>query len=207
MGLKLTTDIVMDVVAAADPARMSMAQARLKSGAGSPAVSETSFADALNQAGAKRGIARVLDRDIVADVVRAADPRKALASAQNLSGGPVELASLMPVTETPGVVRRQAVPADTPAGKAAHEFEAVFLRSAVEQLLPKGENSLFGGGTAGTMWRSLAAEHLSNQLALADGTGIAGLVFEAMERARAAQGSEPAGMLTPAEEPDMEPFG
>jgi hypothetical protein len=207
VGLKLSTDIVMDVVAAADPARANMAQARLKSGASIQAVSETSFAEALSQAGTKRGIARVLDRDIVADVVRAADPQKALASARKLSAGPVELATLMPGAGAPVGVREHAVPADTPAGKAAHEFEAVFLRNAVEQLLPKGENSLFGSGTAGTMWRSLAAEQLSNQLALADGTGIAGLVFEAMERARAAQGDGPAAVLPAAAEADMDPLG
>jgi Rod binding domain-containing protein len=40
-------------------------------------------------------------------------------------------------------------------------------------MLPKQSEDLFGKGTAGTVWRSMMAEQLGNQLAQGKGIGIA----------------------------------
>ena len=48
--------------------------------------------------------------------------------------------------------------------KTAIEFEAVFLGTFVEAMLPKND-SMYGGGMAGDMWRSQLASGIAMQLA------------------------------------------
>lgn len=49
--------------------------------------------------------------------------------------------------------------------KASKDFEAMFLRQALESMLPDSDNAVFGGGTAGGMWRSMLADRVSGVLA------------------------------------------
>lgn len=49
--------------------------------------------------------------------------------------------------------------------KAGKDFEAMFLRQTLESILPDADNSVFGGGTAGGMWRSMLADRVSGVLA------------------------------------------
>lgn len=49
--------------------------------------------------------------------------------------------------------------------KTGKEFEAMFLRQTLESILPDSKNTLFGGGTAGSMWRSMLADRVSGVLA------------------------------------------
>ena len=49
--------------------------------------------------------------------------------------------------------------------KAGKEFEAMFLRQTLESILPDSKNAVFGGGTAGSMWRSMLADRVSGVLA------------------------------------------
>lgn len=53
------------------------------------------------------------------------------------------------------------------------KFEAFILQSFVETMLPKESEELFGKGTAGSVWKSMLAEQLGNQLAKGQGVGIA----------------------------------
>jgi len=53
------------------------------------------------------------------------------------------------------------------------KFEAFVLQVFVETMLPKQGENTFGKGTAGTVWRSMMAEQLGNQLAQGKGIGIA----------------------------------
>jgi len=58
------------------------------------------------------------------------------------------------------------------APSAYRKFEGFVLQVLIESMLPKDE-SAFGKGTAGVIWRSMLAEQLGTQLAAAGGIGIA----------------------------------
>lgn len=59
---------------------------------------------------------------------------------------------------------------------AAQEFEAFVLQSFIEAMLPKKAGSVFGGGTAGEIWRSMLAEQVAKEVARSGGVGIAELI-------------------------------
>jgi peptidoglycan hydrolase FlgJ len=60
-----------------------------------------------------------------------------------------------------------------PPAKAYQKFEAFVLQVFVESMLPQGAQDVFGKGIAGGIWRSMLAEQLGNQLAEGKGIGIA----------------------------------
>ena len=66
----------------------------------------------------------------------------------------------------------QVIKASSPTD-VYRKFEAFVLQVFVETMLPKQSEDLFGKGTAGTVWRSMLAEQLGNQLAQGKGIGIA----------------------------------
>ena len=75
MAISIVSDLVLDVVKAANPERARIAQAGLQRG---PAATSSAreFADAENTVKRTTGIGRFLETDIVGDVVNAADPVK-----------------------------------------------------------------------------------------------------------------------------------
>jgi Rod binding domain-containing protein len=97
--------------------------------------------------------------DIVMDVLKAATPRKAAAAAAKLQG-----------TEM------------TARAKANQQFEAVMLRSMVEDMLPKDSSAIYGEGTAGNIWRSMQADFISQELSKAGGVGIAKMLNKSQDR-------------------------
>jgi hypothetical protein len=50
-------------------------------------------------------------------------------------------------------------------GKVGNDFEAMFLRQTLENILPSGESTIFGTGTAGGIWRSMLADCVSAVIA------------------------------------------
>lgn len=69
---------------------------------------------------------------------------------------------------------------------AASEFEAFILQSFIQEMLPKDAESVFGKGTAGSVWRSMLSEKIANEVARSGGIGIAERLGQAIdERARA----------------------
>jgi hypothetical protein len=61
-----------------------------------------------------------------------------------------------------------------PTGASAYrKFEAFILQMFVESMLPKDATDVFGKGTPGTVWRSMLAEQISNEMAKGNGIGIA----------------------------------
>jgi Rod binding domain-containing protein len=66
----------------------------------------------------------------------------------------------------------QVIKAAAP-GDVYRKFEAFMLQTFVEAMLPKDSEQLFGKGTAGSVWKSMLAEQLGNQLAANKGIGIA----------------------------------
>jgi peptidoglycan hydrolase FlgJ len=139
-----TSDVVLDVLEAADPAAQREAAAKL---------------DALTSRGA----------DFATTLSSQADNAGATASAthdQSLAAADGSSASSDPVLPA------QVIQAPS-QGEVYRKFEAFVLQVFVEAMLPQQSQDIFGKGTAGSVWRSMLAEQLGNQLAHGKGIGIA----------------------------------
>jgi peptidoglycan hydrolase FlgJ len=144
MSVSIPSDLVVDVMRAADPARVQLATRKLAA-ASSTAVASADFTAALGQADA----AAAPSGDLVLDVMRAAEPQRAQAAARKL----VALAGGKP--------------------DAYGQFESFMLRDAFEAMLPKAESGAYGDGFAGGVWRSMAAEQFASIFTSHGGLGIA----------------------------------
>ena len=138
-------DLIVDVMAAADPVAQRIAAARLERMAPN---ADQNFAAAVDQK------------------IEAAGVRKSEASAADgdVSDGspPIDGSGHAPIIKAMN-------------GNSAvyRKFEAFVLQMFVESMLPKDANNVFGKGTAGTVWRSMLAEQISNEMAKGNGIGIA----------------------------------
>lgn len=138
-------------------------------------------------------------QDIIADVMAAADPasqRVAAGKLERLASTTDRnfAAAVDQKIEAAGLQQKGAAAADGDAsgnsavadgsghapivkstnGKGAyHKFEAFILQMFVESMLPKDATDVFGKGTAGTVWRSMLAEQIGNEMAKGNGLGIA----------------------------------
>jgi len=121
--------------------------------------------------------------DIVSDVARAANPARAQIAIsrlqkaaamradngdrhQDFPGAPASRAA-SGLSSNQAPQRIEAGP-DTPARK----FEAFLLQSWLEIILPASEGGFFGNGGESSVWRSLMAEQLGDQLARSGGIGL-----------------------------------
>ncbi len=143
--------------------------------------------------------------DIVLGVAKAADPQKYQAALEKLTRATAERLSAGQSISAQAVeaemlaekaVNKLAQPSalNLPAGQAPlttastalnkndskpfKDFEAFFLQTFVEAMLPKDAESLFGSGPAGKIWKSMLAEHLANELAKSTAFGIAETIAE-----------------------------
>lgn len=120
--------------------------------------------------------------DIVLDVVRAAEPeavavaRARLAEGKAASGlGGEDFTRLAVARATPfgRAAAAAASEGSDPARKAYTQFEAMVLQSFLQSMLPSDNESVYGKGLSGDMWRSLLAQELSGVMAERGGIGIA----------------------------------
>lgn len=121
--------------------------------------------------------------DIVLDVARAADPSRSLAATERLSrlgsteAIPGGFAGVVRPADSPdgqlrtrlALMSGESASASAPAAmddraKAYKGVEELVLQRLVEAMLPKEDSGLFGGGTAGDVWRSMLAEQLAKQI-------------------------------------------
>ena len=63
--------------------------------------------------------------------------------------------------------------------EVGQQFEALFLRQMLEECMPKDSEGLFGGGTAGTVWRSMFVDNLATTLSKSGTMGIAKMISDA----------------------------
>lgn len=85
------------------------------------------------------------------------------------------------------VVRDTAVPSEratvaepAQAKRAGVEFEAMFLRQFLEIVMPKDDSGgVYGGGTGGSMWRSMLADNIAKAVAEDSPLGLAEKVTQA----------------------------
>ena len=183
MAISIVSDLVLDVVKAANPERARIAQAGLQRGQ-SVASAAHEFADAEKSVKRNPGIGRFLTTDIVGEVVNAADPAKLRTSIAQLNGtsslGRVDMAGLVLNANETGATK-----AVNPKEKAYEQFEASVLRNFVEEMLPNATENVYGEGTAGNVWRSMQADFMSQELAKSGGIGIAATLAKLNEaRAR-----------------------
>jgi hypothetical protein len=117
--------------------------------------------------------------DIILDVARAADPQKAMAMTRALASAssvaPTDFGSTL--ASFPGGAARDysyqnptlfvsgPQHGESPERKAAVGLESVFLKSFIDQMLPKDAVAVFGSGVAGDVWKSMLAEKIANQIA------------------------------------------
>lgn len=144
MSISPPSDIILDVVRAADPEKMLVATERLVQFAGNRGPDASVFASLVDGLDKKRGPDRPFDP---ASARVAMQNREALAN-----GGLRETLSPM---------------------KPYQEFESFVLRSFVESMLPKDAESVFGSGTAGDVWKGMLAEKIGAEIAQSGGIGIA----------------------------------
>lgn len=137
--------------------------------------------------------------DIIVDVIKAADPQRAAATAQRLAAlgnaqapEPASFAAALDQSARLPSVKTAAAPyaADArsrlsavnasvadKAARAQVEFEAVLLNSFVSEMLPKNTSNVFGQGLAGDMWKSMLADQISRQVAKSGALGIGKQLF------------------------------
>lgn len=153
--------------------------------------------------------------DLIVDVMAAAEPaarRIATSKLERLTpstgdfaasvSGSADVAGLAPAGKSAGIggatstVQLDGNTGHAPIVKAAsgdnavyRKFEAFVLQMFVESMLPQNANDVFGKGTAGTIWRSMLAEQIGNEMAKGDGIGIA----KQLAKARSAAGARNEG--------------
>ena len=133
-----------------------------------------------------------LPSDLIADVMRNADParRKAAVAGLTAVAGNSDgrfaqtIESVQPsvtlsdVSDPGGALRATLTSSpgsQRPSGKDGtyQGFERMFLRNLFETLLPGEESGTFGGGPSAGVWRSMAADQLAGVYAKDGGIGIA----------------------------------
>jgi peptidoglycan hydrolase FlgJ len=135
--------------------------------------------------------------DLIVDVMAAADPgsqRVAASKLERLAADQNFAATVDEKIEAGGLQQSGASAAagvvprsdalDDGAGHATivktanrdnavyRKFEAFILQMFVESMLPKDASDVFGKGTAGTIWRSMLAEQIGNEMAGATGSEL-----------------------------------
>jgi flagellar protein FlgJ len=145
MAIRPPSDIVLDVAKAADPLRYQEAVGRLSKIGGTTAAD---FQDAFGEV-MRRPPPQRMPFDAATALTRL---RNNSALSRSACGGPA---------------------ASGPQMSAYRNFEAMALSSFVESMLPQRAEAVFGGGTAGQIWKSMLAEQVGAQLARSGGIGIA----------------------------------
>lgn len=150
--------------------------------------------------------------DIVLDVARAADPARYRQAVDELSRLRATTAAANGTAAASGTSGASSAGASnagasnagaTGAGTAAPpgrrrldafgQFESFILQSFLQSMLPTGATNVYGRGMAGSVWRSMLAEQLGNQLA---GSGQIGIAQHLSASVAARQASEAAGTGT-----------
>jgi hypothetical protein len=117
--------------------------------------------------------------DIVLDVARAAAPADIEAARAELlrrAGGVVSRVAegAFPALEAArGAIGRAEGAGKVDQSGAYRKFEAMVLRTFIQNMLPKEGAAVYGEGMAGDMWKSMMAEKLADAVAERGGIGIA----------------------------------
>ena len=145
MAISIPSDLVLDVVNAADPVERQMAAQRL----GSASRSAMQVASATGA---------------VPDLGSGTEPasfEKHYASA----GKPAVLSDAGISRYSKGIAKEQ--------NPVSEKFVALMLHEMLETMLPRDTEGIYGEGLSGDMWRSMLSEQVSNQMAKSDKLDLA----------------------------------
>ncbi len=176
MGIQPPSDIVLDVMQAADPRKAQTVAANLQklSASASSGVFDSMVAG--TQAGFQAGLAYA-------------------------SSTPVGLRNMTALSQQGAPVRTlDEAGAATAAAKNSpyKKFEAMVLSTFVESMLPKNATAVYGSGNAGDIWRSMLAQKMGEQMAEAGGIGIAAKITPKQAEMTAAASGAAAVSMQPA---------
>jgi peptidoglycan hydrolase FlgJ len=158
MTITPVPDIILDVVEAADPVAQRAAAVKL---------------ERMSSAGGE-DFAAAVDRKIEAGALERGGP--SAPGMEVARGGTID-----------GTGHATIKKADTDRA-VFRKFEAFVLQTFVESMLPQDASEVFGKGTAGTIWRSMLAEQIGNEMAKGEGIGIAKQLAKARYAADSASG-------------------
>lgn len=144
MTVPPVSDLIVDVMAAADPVSQRIAASKLER----LSPTDQNFAAAVDQTADAAAIRR----------------RRPPAEALSVAGREA-------VDDGSGHATLVKGPSDDRA--VYRKFESFVLQMFVESMLPKDSGEVFGKGMAGNVWRSMLAEQIGNEMAKGDGIGIA----------------------------------
>ena len=198
MAITPPGDIVLDVMRAANPARKRVAAARLLGMAAARAPAPGAGAGKAGPSAWRHALARVAG----ASVERSDRP-----------GAPVRLgkAPLARMLAADGSIKAGSAGRGAPAAasapggggtgrlRAAHAgLEGLLIANMLEGMLGSGRGALFGGGLAGSYWKSMLAQAIATQVARHGGMGLADAV--AGVGGSSATGDHAGGGLRPGKE-------
>ena len=159
MAVNLPSDLIVDVMRAADPSRLKTAAVKL----GNSEHSRVAFKGVMDDV---TGSSKVRDRsdDLIADVLGGADGAKVAAAEAKLAG-------LTPYSVAGG----------TDTDKPYKAFEQMVLRNMFEQMMPPADSGAYGEESSGGIWRSLANDQLASVYSEWGGLGIARTLSDVKE--------------------------
>ena len=147
MAIKPSSDIVLEVLKAADQVRAQAAAQRLSA------------------LGAAAGVGAA---DDFTNVLDATEP-------SSLSA-PAVVANAGDMRDRLSALDLDAAD-DQKAARTQVEFEASILKTFVDSILPKDEADVYGQGTAGDIWKSMLADQIARQIAKSGAFGISKRLF------------------------------
>lgn len=167
MGIQPPSDLIVDVINAADPAKAQAMATRLRqaSSTSSALAFSGQFDSEMRQMGLPLEQLSVL--------------------------GPASTVSLRNAT---ALAQKGAIQGNSDQYK---QFEAMVLSSFVQNMMPTKAPTVFGAGTAGDVWKSMLSEKIANEMAKAGGIGIANRVAQSVARNAAAADMLPAPPADP----------
>ncbi|MCT8267859.1 rod-binding protein [Afifella sp. JA880] len=168
MSISPPSDIVLDVARAASPTRYQEAAARLtrlSPSSGTTPAAYTAANDAFE--------------DVFGQVTKpgATGPEETTKAAERpispVIQMPFDSAQVLSRLKTSTSLAHSSLSSPKAGNDPMTGFEAMFLSTFVQTMLPASSDSMFGGGQAGEMWRSMLAQQIATQMAQAGGIGIA----------------------------------
>ena len=104
-----------------------------------------------------------------------------------------DLIPLLAPPKTPAQNLTERIGNKEEARAAAEKFEAFFLRTVLEDMIPAPKKDAFGGGgNAEKIWNSMLHEQYAEMLAKRGGVGIADLVYRQLITLQEAPQADPA---------------
>lgn len=165
MGIQPPSDLILDVINAADPSKAQAMATRLRQA--SSTSSATAFSGRFDSEMRQMGL-----------------PVEQLSTLGTSASTALRNATTL--------AQKGAVQGNS---ENYRQFEAMVLSSFVQSMMPTKATNVFGSGTAGEVWRSMLSEKIANEVSKVGGIGIAHRVAESVGRTSAAADNLPAPPL------------